>query len=92
MTMQAPWLDCRFHPEVPAARFLPHPRSWGPCHLPLSQSADHPGSTERSPQSQLIQELTIVNDETKESTTTTRYFLPFYGKVEVEDVDIMDES
>lgn len=45
----------------------------------------------------LVQELTIVNDETKESNTTTRYFVPFNEKLEdgdgiSNDDDIMDES
>jgi hypothetical protein len=32
----------------------------------------------------LVQELTIVNDQTKASKTTTRYFIPFNGSMEVE--------
>jgi len=38
----------------------------------------------------LVQDLTIVNDETKQSNTTTRYFLPYDGKLEKD--DNMDES
>jgi hypothetical protein len=50
----------------------------------------------------LVQVLTITNDQTKQSTTTTRYFLPYEEKIEVvvdavavaEDANVnaMDES
>lgn len=39
----------------------------------------------------LIQELTIVNEETNKSKTTTRYFNPFHGKLDLEE-EVMDES
>jgi len=38
----------------------------------------------------LVQELTIVNDQTKATNTTTRYFVPYLG--ELEKTDGMDES
>lgn len=38
----------------------------------------------------LVQELTIVNDQTGQSNTTTRYFKPFHGTLDMDDA--MDES
>eukprot|EP00934_Nitzschia_sp_Nitz4_P006244 Nitzschia sp. Nitz4//scaffold29_size155292//85611//86141//NITZ4_002666-RA/size155292-processed-gene-0.18-mRNA-1//1//CDS//3329546472//6234//frame0 len=38
----------------------------------------------------LIQDLTIINDATKESNTTTRYFVPFTGSLDAD--ENMDES
>ena len=74
--------DFRTHLQVTSSLLTMN----GMAHVTdVKRLVDEPSGEDGSKKSVLVQALTIVNEQTNQSNTTTRYFNPFDGNLEAGD-------